>query len=76
MMNGSQRGPANTRTPWPDPPCSSPTRKRDRVARRRRADAFLSLRAVAVGRIGEDAVEHELVLADGERRRIVRGSRP
>ena len=36
----------------------------DRVARRRRADALLlDAVAVAVGGIGKDAVEHELVLA-------------
>ena len=27
MMNGSQRGPANTRTPCAEPPCSSSTLK-------------------------------------------------
>ena len=35
---------------------------------------FLPLRRVAVGGIGEDAVEHELVLADGKRRRAVPGA--
>jgi hypothetical protein len=49
--------------------------KGDRVACRRRAYAFLSSHAVTRGGIGEHAVEHELLLGDGERRRVARGSR-
>src|SRR5207247_5017640 len=49
----------------------------NRLARGRCADAFLILspRAVTSRRIGEHAVEHELLPSDGERRRIITGSR-
>ena len=45
------------------------------LARRRRERAFLPVRTVAGGGIGEHAVERELLLCDRERRRLGRGSR-
>ena len=64
MMNGSQRGPAKTRTPCPSRPARRSTAERDGLARRSACRCRPARsRAVAL-QGGEDAVEDELLVAD------------